>query len=892
MASWADQISQFNPYIQQLPIEAMTQVGMYKQQKYDEGIQKVQSYIDNVAGLDVVKPIQKAYLQTKLNELGSKLKTVAAGDFSNYQLVNSVGGMANQIVKDPTIQGALSDTQIFRKGQQDLETARKAGKNSIQNEAWWNKTTNDWMNDGSLDTRFNGRYVEYRDMEKKLRDVAKEVHEYDKSVEIPFKRDNQGNVLYFYQDAKGKKIATTNPSSGGKAEIDEAILKTRVKGKSAEKILENFYMSLDEDDKQQLGIDGWYHYRNYTGDGFKSKIKQDIISSFDDRKKSVSDEIVRLTVELSDTKKFTAEQINAKKVELAKYTQLSSGGGLDKQLAEKLASIDNLDELSLKQSVYTEKTLNGLANAIAYQDLETEIKSNPYFAAEMDKRKLQFDYWKENERNKRADRDYFFEVRKQEFAEGKALAETRGKDYIWEYGGLGTDRTIPTLVDLEKGINQITREKDEFIKANALTILGSDASNLTTDQLRKAMDQKLREHIQNPSIVSDNDVRDLLNRYRTMDVDLTTRQQHYNYISKISNDKYDKVLDTVFEGRTGIVDKEGKRIYTAKELYNVLNDMKPFVKYQQTSTVPVGIGGLSPTQGTVSIAKVDTEGLLSKFRGTKHQLLAEAYAKKMTGKPLSDREALYLNKALSVDEDVKTAVQGVYKEKRNYEAEQIGKLMPQYQRVVTSINMEDKTDKESVESLIGNMYGIYSKLGGLDTENFNPNTISEWRSSKGAKEIKYILDKTEDDSGATLRIMKGDEIQEIPLNAQQLATYFPKSVRRNFMDNIKYVIQSSPEKTTNAMSKRGDPLNARFTGEMLPLFSGTGLAQLVRFDIEGAKTNDGGPNDGYQIRMYVNDNGVWKSDIVNQQGFATFGGVQEVLRNIGLNEYERIKNKP
>ena len=31
MASFTDQISQFNPYIQELPVEAMAQVGMTKQ---------------------------------------------------------------------------------------------------------------------------------------------------------------------------------------------------------------------------------------------------------------------------------------------------------------------------------------------------------------------------------------------------------------------------------------------------------------------------------------------------------------------------------------------------------------------------------------------------------------------------------------------------------------------------------------------------------------------------------------------------------------------------------------------------------------------------------------------------------------------------------------------
>ena len=49
MASFTDQISNFNPYVQQLPVEAMVQVGMQKQAQYDQGVQKIQGYIDNIA---------------------------------------------------------------------------------------------------------------------------------------------------------------------------------------------------------------------------------------------------------------------------------------------------------------------------------------------------------------------------------------------------------------------------------------------------------------------------------------------------------------------------------------------------------------------------------------------------------------------------------------------------------------------------------------------------------------------------------------------------------------------------------------------------------------------------------------------------------------------------
>ena len=118
MASWTDAITQFNPYVSTLPVEAMVKVGMEKQRRYDEGYAKIQAQIDQVAGLDVIRDVDKNYLQSKLNELGGKLQTFAASDFSNYQLVNSVAGMAKQVAADETVQKAVSSTAWYKKQKQ------------------------------------------------------------------------------------------------------------------------------------------------------------------------------------------------------------------------------------------------------------------------------------------------------------------------------------------------------------------------------------------------------------------------------------------------------------------------------------------------------------------------------------------------------------------------------------------------------------------------------------------------------------------------------------------------------------------------------------------------------------------------------------------------------
>lgn len=137
MASYIDQTPTFHPYVQQLPVDAMIQVGLQKQKQYDEGYQRIQSSIDKVAGLSVMRDVDKQYLQSKMNQLATNLRMVSMGDFSNYQLVNSVGGMVNQVGKDKYIQSAVTSTARIQKELSNIEKLRGEGKSDKNNESYF-----------------------------------------------------------------------------------------------------------------------------------------------------------------------------------------------------------------------------------------------------------------------------------------------------------------------------------------------------------------------------------------------------------------------------------------------------------------------------------------------------------------------------------------------------------------------------------------------------------------------------------------------------------------------------------------------------------------------------------------------------------------------------------
>ena len=264
MASFTDAIPQFNPYIQQLPVEAMVRVGMEKQQRYDQGLQKIQSQIDQVAGLDIYRPEDKQLLQSKLNELGTKLKTVAAGDFSNYQLVNSVAGMAGTLMKDPTIIAAVQSTQNIKNNEKLMEEARQKGELTPDNELRYRKQLSAYENSGLVNERgrpivFGAKYDPHFDVFKFVKENFDAVKPGNLTFEEVYETDKNGNP----------KIdpVTKEPI------YSPVMIRLEKEGRLPAAVKETLNQIFsDPRVSKQLQITGEYNYQSYTPEMLKKKI--------------------------------------------------------------------------------------------------------------------------------------------------------------------------------------------------------------------------------------------------------------------------------------------------------------------------------------------------------------------------------------------------------------------------------------------------------------------------------------------------------------------------------------------------------------------------------------------------------------------------------------------
>jgi len=449
MASYQDAITTFNPYVSQLPIEEMVKVGMTKQAQYEQGYQKIQSQIDQVSGLDLVRGVDKNYLQSKLDELGNNLKSVAAGDFSNFQLVNSVGGMTKQISKDETVQNSVASTAWYRKQQAAIEAAKKQGKSSLQNEAWFNESTKEWFNDPNAGSKFTGEYVPYTDLNKKWRDIQKEFGATgETTVDLPYLQDSKGR----YIDEKGNLLPPD-----AKPVVNEVMIEKVFKGKSPQAVKQAIMASMNENDIRQLKIDGWYHYKDVSPEGLKDIADNKTKEHIDD-----------LNKQLSALNTLKSLNVNNSKYQAAISDQISEVNNDYKKTMSDHDSTLNLiskNPNEYRSQIYSQHALNEFANNFSNYSETIKYVDNPYITKRNKDREysLAIDNYKENQRHNKADESI-----------GWYKATTERKRLDWEKDKAAKDEEKDKAL-LEKGA--ITKDLQTDITKTTEKLFIEDLDN-------------------------------------------------------------------------------------------------------------------------------------------------------------------------------------------------------------------------------------------------------------------------------------------------------------------------------------------------------------------------------------------------------------------------------
>ena len=333
--------------MQQLPVEAMVQVGARKQALYDQGYQKIQANIDNIAGMDVIRDVDKAYLQSKLGELKGRLRGMAAGDFSNYQLVNNVGGMISQVGKDKNIQNAVGSAAKYRKGVAEMETARKEGKSSPSNEYVFNRQAQSWLNSQDINSSFNGAYKPYSNWKKNGLEVLKSLNKNKAVSDDAFTVDGQGNIV-----------------------IADAIVRKEMAGISPEQIQQALMVGLTPADFEQMGIDGIYNFSNVDDVQFSRGIQQQSSGTinFYEQQKKILENAKSSTTSVQEKEKLNGQISNIDKIIRNVRTDYS----------EVLVSLQQGNSDAARAQYFTRNAIDGFAKAFSYTETSQTVHDSPY----------------------------------------------------------------------------------------------------------------------------------------------------------------------------------------------------------------------------------------------------------------------------------------------------------------------------------------------------------------------------------------------------------------------------------------------------------------------------------------------------------------------------------
>lgn len=865
MASYTDNLNILTShpqYVSQLPVEAMTQVGVAKQQAYNEGIQRIQSSIDSVAGLDVSKDIHKQYLQSKLNELGGKLKTVAAGDFSNFQLVNNVMGMTNQIVKDPVIQNAVYSTQVIRKGQQELDKAKQDGKSSPQNEAFWSKQIADWQNDGDLNTRFNGSYIAYTDVGKKLREVADKIHEIDSSIDIPFQRDSSGNVL---TDSSGKPL------------VDTTMLEIKTKGKPASKLLSNFMSSLDENDQRQLGIDSWYHYRGLGKDDFK----REIVSGYNAEKTLQADKQKAIALELQTNGKLSDADKAKLQAQLTDVTNSINSGRLEKELDNSLRNLNDSNLDSYKYNVYTKKYLSELAQNMSYQSYEQAIKTNPYFQADMEMKRYNLQVQQMLRAQSNADRAYGLDVAKFQYQMQKDIAEQSTSI-------TGPTESKPLPIPKEgytiDGLNSdITKIDDEIEQLNTLFGPSIGADKLLKSSQKDLLNGMLSEFNINPKNIKNPEVASYLFQRRELELKKAKKLQLFEGAQKASA-KTRGEINNILEKEPPLSLSSGMTI-PAKDLYEVLDNFS--TKFNTPSTQGYRAGKVG------SDVYHDYTSFIKGYSDPNKRVIAEALAKMASAQPLTNSDIKIVNRAVEVNGKFNEVTANLMNQARNIENAYLTKNTPTRFQKVAPLDITNpkaiKVAQQAINAALSEFHTLgESDKGKVEYTDFNPETLAKFISNKnsdGKESVTlYRIEKDEDSGEGFLILENSGEIQRVPLNKNRLKNFFPEAAITNPYNEI-FRDASFGIKTTNFNSDTGNPasaISASITGRsaVVPNLNNTPYADRFRFEVRGAPNNDGSDYDQYLANYYfIDDNDNWNFDTFTPYTYVNKAGIQTIFQD-------------
>jgi len=170
--SYLSQTYKPEQYVQPEDLGLMAKVLSQEQGKFDEEGKKVQNEIDQFGNLDVIKGVDKQYLNGKINNLVTGLNDLGGVNLADQNVATKIEGLGSDIYGDSNIVNAVASTRQIRSLQasyENLKTNPKLSKYYSESNEWNdNKAVNSYLSSNKVGDSYYGantatNYVPYRD---------------------------------------------------------------------------------------------------------------------------------------------------------------------------------------------------------------------------------------------------------------------------------------------------------------------------------------------------------------------------------------------------------------------------------------------------------------------------------------------------------------------------------------------------------------------------------------------------------------------------------------------------------------------------------------------------------------------------------------------------------
>lgn len=339
-------------YVAPVDLNLMGKVLEYKQSQFDQGVNKTQAAIDSAASLDVVRGVDKDYLNSKISNLVETINNIGGADFSDPNITNQIGGLSSQIYNDPNVINAVAGTKAFRYVQDQYKTLKeKHPKDWNPANEWYDMNKfQDWFQDGQVG--------------KSAPSGAGQITPYTK-YESDWKNT-------FDKIASNANVSQEITDKGLMYRIDTHTVV------SPDRIWDTAQKLLTPEQRQQLAIEGRYQYQGLPMSELTKAYDADTYKKVGDATSQLDDYRAKLkgAVNITDQDKYQ---------QLIDQTQGTINGLLDpvRKNAEQI-----------KENIYLNDKLKGLQDRYAFDKSTTKLQpaSDKMFKLKYEMDKKQFEY--------------------------------------------------------------------------------------------------------------------------------------------------------------------------------------------------------------------------------------------------------------------------------------------------------------------------------------------------------------------------------------------------------------------------------------------------------------------------------------------------------------------